>query len=149
MTGATVRKLRVRCFGAVPNASRAREERGDVGAPEAVDRLLGVADDEEAPGLDGDLVPRPRRGIGVGRREERGEIALDGVGVLELVEQEVRVALAQVAAHLPAVLGIAQHLACEHEEVVELEPTRALALAGLVERELRDRPRRAGARSAR
>ena len=35
------------------------EERGDVGAPEPVDRLLGVADDEETPGLDGDLVPRP------------------------------------------------------------------------------------------
>ena len=70
-----VRKLRVRCRGAAPNAERARQERGDVGAAEPVDRLLGVADDEQAARVDRRSRPtagharrgRPMRGARRGR----------------------------------------------------------------------------------
>ena len=61
------------------------------------------------------------RGVGLARREQHGEVALDRVGVLELVEQQAGVAGAQPLAHLPAVLGVAQHRAGQHEQVVELE----------------------------
>ena len=87
------------------------EERSDVGAPEAVDRLLGVADDEEPPGIGGDLVPRSVARVGIAGREQRGEVALDRVGVLELVEEQARVALAEAAADVDAVLGVAEQRA--------------------------------------
>ena len=142
ITGRAVRKLRVRWRGAAPNAERAREERGDVGAAEAVDRLLRVADDEQAPGIDRRARPTAGRAASrIARREQRGEVALDRVGVLELVEQQARVARAEAAPDVPAVLGVAQHRAREHEEVVELELARcAPALVGLAQRELRDLP---------
>ena len=66
---------------------------GDVGPPEPVDRLFRVADDEEPPS------ERPQPGpvatlggilIGVMRigGEPHGDLELDRVGVLELVEQD-------------------------------------------------------------
>ena len=123
---------------------RARaQERGDVGAAEPVDRLLGVADDEQAPRIDLDLVPAPVARVRVARREQRGEVALDGIGVLELVEQQVRVAGAEPAPNVPAVTRIAEQRAREHEQVVELELAAPAALVGFAERELRDLPRQA------
>ena len=119
------------------------EERGDVGAAEAVDRLLRVADHEQPAGVDRELVPPVGAGVGLARREQRGEVALDRVGVLELVEQQAGVPGAQPPAHVPPVVGVAQHRAGEHEEVVELELARAAAGRGLAQGELRQLPRQA------
>ena len=74
------------------------EVRGDVGPPEAVDRLLRVADDEQPAGQ------RPQRRrcraagwpSGVGGQAD-GDLELDRVGVLELVEQQPLVALVEAA----------------------------------------------------
>ncbi len=101
----------MRWRGAAPNAERARQERGDVGAAEAVDRLLGVADHEQTPRIDLDLVPAAVARVRVARREQRGEVALDGIRVLELVEQQMRVAGAEPAPNVPTVTRIAEHCA--------------------------------------
>ncbi len=123
---------------------RARaQERGDVGAAEPVDGLLRIADHEQAAGIGDELVPLLLARVRVARREQGREVALDRVGVLELVEEEVGVALAQAPADLPSVLGVAQHRAREHEEVVELEPATPATLVGFAQRELRDLPRQA------
>ena len=114
-----------------PNADRGPEERGDVGAAEAVDRLLRVTDQEEPAGIDRELVPALASERRARPSEERSEVALDRVGVLELVEQQARVAGAQAAAHLPSVVGVAQHRTGQHEQVVELELSGAAALARL------------------
>ncbi len=69
----------------------------------------------------GDVVPG-----GVGRRlvvagDAHGQVDLDRIGVLELVDQQVAVALPQGPPHGRAVLGVAQHVAGEDQQVVELE----------------------------
>ena len=74
ITWRAVRKLRVRWRGAAPNAERGAQERGDVGAPEAVDRLLGVADDEQAAGID----RRSRSTAGRARRDRPTRAARRG-----------------------------------------------------------------------
>ena len=58
--------------------SRLRVDR-HVGSPEAVDRLLGVADKKQAPRFRGSAVP-------VGREGQR-DLNLERVGVLELVDE--------------------------------------------------------------
>ncbi len=71
----------------------------DVGAAEAVDALLGVADDEELAGLRGGRRASPwpwARLLVLG--QEEGDLGLQGVGVLELVDQDVVEALLEVAA---------------------------------------------------
>ena len=80
------------------------EDVADVGGAPGVDRLVGVADDAD---------------VGVGRRRQQaGEHVLGDVGVLELVDQDVLVALAVALAHLRVV---AQQLDRLHEDVVEVE----------------------------
>src|SRR5581483_10188746 len=59
----------------------------DVGAAEPVDRLLRVADDRHAPRPQTDLPPVP--GGGAVLAEEEDDLALEGVGVLELVHEDV------------------------------------------------------------
>ena len=90
----------------------------DVRPPEAVDRLLGVADDEQPAGDR----PQPRdvvARLAVGRRgQAHGDLELDRIGVLELVEEHPLVAIVQVAAGRR--VG-RQQAPGEHEEVVELE----------------------------
>ena len=72
----------------------------EVGAPEPVDRLLRIADDEERAGCD-----RARRvhclgaRVGVARGEQHRELDLERVGVLELVEEHGRVPLRDRGAH--------------------------------------------------
>ena len=66
---------------------------------------------------------------------------MDGIGVLELVEQKVCVARAESAPNVPAVARVSQHRAREHEQVVEFELTAAAAGVGLAQRELSDLPR--------
>ena len=97
------------------------EEEPHVGPAEAVDGLLGVADEEEPAPLDVQLlprhrpVPRARRSAG----DADGQLGLDGVGVLELVDQQ---ALVLAAEQFPGRRDVAHHLAGQHEEVVELQP---------------------------
>ena len=58
----TVRKFWTSGTGAAGREAVARgEEHGDVGAAEPVDRLLGVADEEQSPGFDGYVGPSPDR----------------------------------------------------------------------------------------
>ena len=127
MIGSTVRKLALSSTTPPPSAPKRRgrpQERGDVGPAEAVDRLLGVAHDEEVPGSHVHLVPRvaPRcRVARVGGGDAHGQLNLNGVGVLELVEQQPVVALVQGGAHGRAVLGVTQQRSGQDEQVVELE----------------------------
>ena len=86
-----------------------------VGAAEAVDRLLGVADHEQAAGLGRErapVAPGARRGAQPG-----DELGLDGVGVLELVHQDPTGAAVKVVAH---VVVVAQQVARPQEQVVEV-----------------------------
>ena len=73
----------------------------DVGAAEAIDGLLGVTDQKERPGADLKvgpvLVAPPRRAVATQTPEDFG---LQRVGVLELIDQHVRKARRQRAAHV-------------------------------------------------
>ena len=119
----------------VPLEHRARLSEGrDVRPPEAVYRLLGVADQEELPGLERDV--RPGRGGAGGvfsGGEQEDHLGLDRVRVLELVHQQELVAPPQVAAHL-GVLG--DHSPCLDEQVLEIE----LALGDAAPRRLFHEP---------
>ena len=105
-------------------------QRGDVGPPEAVDRLLGVAHDEQLPGDNGStlLQSAPWSSSGVAGEQE-GNLRLDGVGVLELVDEDVREAALEVAA---AAGVVAEEIAGPDEQVVELGPPLAAAALGVV-----------------
>ena len=119
-----------------------RQEQGDVGAAEPVDGLLRVADDEQVAGGDRDLVPRQRAGVvgpGVGGGDAHGDLDLDRIGVLELVEQEALVAAVQALADGGV---LADELAGEHEQVVERELAGLAPGVGGVEREARAGRRR-------
>ncbi len=105
------------------------KEQFDVGASEPVDRLFRVADEEQAAVANRELGPRRRRVALHRRRDQDRELDLNGVGVLELVEEDVGVALVQAIARVAA---RAQQISREHEEVVELEPAvRASGLGGV------------------
>ena len=86
----------------------------DVGAPEGVDGLLGVADEDEG---------------GVAAAEAEAEdVPLDRVGVLELVDQHHPVAAPQPGLHPGAVDGILERLLeADQEIVVGEDPGVALA----------------------
>ncbi len=82
-------------------SGRAQESR-DVGPPEPVDGLLGVAHHEQVPGGELDLVPwcRPRRfALGVSGGDPHRQLDLDRVGVLELVQEQALVPVVQAPAH--------------------------------------------------
>ena len=87
-----------------------------VGAPKAVDRLFGIAHDEE--------LPRNGTGLEVAvagriiRRDEQQDLGLKRIGILELVHEQVRKSLLQVATHGRLVAHHVAH-ADEHVEVVE------------------------------
>ena len=100
---------------------------GDVGAAKTVDRLLGIADDEQAAGDRPE--PSPGRSavvgcglvgiVGVGS-EAYGDLELDRIGVLELVEEHPLVSLVQEPTE---VRPVGQQAPGENEQVVELEQT--------------------------
>jgi len=99
---------------------------GDVGATEAVDRLLGVPHHGQAAGA------RPQRppvlpGLVVAREQQR-ELGLHGIGVLELVDQDRPEPAAEILARRPAVR---QQIASPEQQIVEVRPTLSLAL-GLI-----------------
>src|SRR5205823_3670601 len=86
----------------------------------------GITDEEEAAGTDRGRVPLGKVVALDGGGDEDGQLDLDGVGVLELVEEEMGVALVQGAAGRRA--GPEQP-AGQDQQVVELEP--AFEAAGL------------------
>jgi hypothetical protein len=59
----------------------------DIGAAEAIDRLLRIADDEELAGDRPCLLPAIRGGI-IGSKQEQ-DLNLQRIGVLGLVEKEM------------------------------------------------------------
>ena len=87
---------------AVPEVAREVEDAADLGAPEGVDRLVGVADDDEVAAVTGDRPEQPH---------------LARVGVLVLVDEDVAEAGAQVGPHR-GLLG-QQHRAVDQLRVVD------------------------------
>ncbi len=69
---------------------------GDVGSPEPVDGLLGVAHQEELAGQKLDVAPALGDRLALGKQE--GDLGLQRVGVLELVDQQIAVAALKVTA---------------------------------------------------
>ena len=88
----------------------------EVGAAEAVDRLFRIADEEEGSGPDGARVPGRARVTLAGQAPHY--VGLYGVGVLELVNEEVRVASRECAAYR---LVVAEQFTGAVEELVEVE----------------------------
>ena len=129
---------------------------GDIGAPEAIDALLRITDHEERAGARNHGAPVCRPGGAVGRRlrmarllpvvgrprsgilrprlglgcEQEEQLRLDGVGVLELVDEDVAVPLSQIPAHLRV---FAKQPRRQHQEVVEAEQPDAQTLFGELE----------------
>ena len=100
-----------------PLSSRARHVAvdRDVGAAEAVDRLLRIADDEEAAGDGRDRAPVGCGGIVGG--EQQQDLGLQRVGVLELVDEDVREALLEAAPHGSSLRDEVARLEQQVEEV--------------------------------
>ena len=88
----------------------------DVRPPEGVDRLLGIAHDEQLPGPEAHLVPRPGAGAVFG--QEKDDLGLERVRILELVHQDRIEAALEVGADLAVV---AEEVARLEQEVVEIE----------------------------
>ena len=88
----------------------------DVGPPEPVDRLLGVADDEQLPRRRPDPAPVPFRRIAGGEQQE--DLRLQRIGVLELVDEDAGEPALEVGADRVAV---AHEVARLDEEVDEVE----------------------------
>ena len=127
MTAVVERKLAVSVDLVGADLVGRAEVLGDVGPPEPVDRLLRVADDEQPTGHRHELAPVVVLARIVGARgEPHGDLELDRVGVLELVEQDPRVALVEQPADVAA---LREQPAGEDEQVVELEPARLRPLA--------------------
>ncbi|MEZ5262744.1 MAG: hypothetical protein R2755_13455 [Acidimicrobiales bacterium] len=106
------------------------EEQRDVGPAEPVDRLLGVTHEEQPARFD--LQRRPARRAGIGHRggHQHGQLDLQRIGVLELVEEEVAIAAVQ---RLPGGGAVTQHGAGQHQQVVELQQPGGPAGIGAVE----------------
>ncbi len=65
------------------------------------------------------MAPVVGQGVGVG--DECSQLDLDRVGVLELVEQEVAVAVMEGGTHARAGSLVGERATCQHEQVVEAE----------------------------
>ncbi len=88
----------------------------DVGAAEAIDRLLGIADDEETAGLRLRLPP-----VGLARivgGEQQQDLGLQRIGVLELVDEDALEAALEALAHAPVV---AHQVACDEQQIEKIE----------------------------
>src|SRR6478736_2147711 len=102
-----------------------------VRAPEPVDRLLRIADQEKLAGDRTHCAPVRLAGVVCG--EKRKDLGLEGISVLEFVDEKVREALLQLAAHAGMIANEIAHL---DEEVEEIEPPR-LGLQEFVVRDWR------------
>ena len=120
----------------------------DVGAPEAIDRLLGVSDQEELAGPGRHLAPVTL--IGIARRQQQQDLGLQRIGVLELVDEDARVALLRVAADAVMVVDQVPRLQQQIDEVeaprLDLQPV--VALDGIAQLHLQVR-RQVGVRHLR
>ena len=112
-----------------------RREDLEVSASEAIDRLLGVADEEQAAAFDRDV--RPDTGIvdAMGPCQQVGDLGLDRVGVLELVDEQGRPLVVQALPHLGV---FSQHVTGQHQQVVVGQCTRVAATLGLIEQPVLD-----------
>ena len=129
-TGAVVRKLACRTTWP-PIRCCAVQVGGDVGAAEPVDGLLRVSDHEQAALRHGHVGPAGRAAARAGGDAD-GQLDLDRVGVLELIQQQPPVALLQGGADGCAVRGMGEQVTGEHQQVVEFQlPLRASCLRGL------------------
>ena len=125
--GSAERKLRVSDFRTTLRTVRFGEH-GDVGSAESVDGLLRVAHEEQPSRFVQQVGPR----TGVLRRggNQLGQVDLDGIGVLELVDQQLRIALGQHFSGLGAVFGVPQQVSGQHQQVVELQHTLSAPISG-------------------
>ena len=107
----------------------------DVGAAKAVDRLLGVAHYKELAGLKPGEPPVGREGLALAQKE--GDLGLQGVGILELVDQQVAETALQ---RTPRRAVVAQQVAQAAQEVGEVEATEGeLRVAGPARERIGDR----------
>ena len=109
----------------------------DVRAAEAVDRLLGIPHDEQLAGRGAHFAPVVRtigrvHGVGHVFREEHGDLRLNWVSVLNLVDEDVRVALSEVVAYFEVVT---EEIARPDEQIVKIRYTVGLPFRGVFEHE--------------
>ncbi len=92
----------------------------NVGAAKSVNRLLGIADDEQLarPGLN----LHPVRLGGIRGREQEQNFGLQRIGVLELIDENVRESILQFRAYRRIV---ANQVARDQQQIEEVEPARA------------------------
>ena len=106
-----------------------------VGATEPVDRLLGIAHHEQLARLRTHLIPARGTNARVTRRrncfgQQHGDFRLDRVGVLGLVDQQVRVPPAEVIADGQVV---PQQFACPHQQILKLRTTLGAPFLGVIQ----------------
>jgi len=90
----------------------------DIGAPEAVDRLLRIADDEEAARHRRDLAPVVL--LRIRGREQQEDLGLERIGILEFVDEDVRESRLETAADA----GVAgDQVAGFQQQIEEVERT--------------------------
>ena len=118
---------------------------GHVGPAEAIDGLLGVSDDEHLTRLGGYILPgsgsRIRRSASAVLRvmlfgDEHGNLGLNGVGVLGLVDQQVGEAAAKM---VPDADVVAEQVPGPDQQVVKTGLALALAFLGKAQGELLQR----------
>ena len=100
--GRTDRKLRVSFTCPTPrptSASQTSPIQRKIGAPELVNRLLGIAHQEQLAGRR--RHSQPGSFLRIAGRQQNQNLRLQGIGVLKLVDEDVRVAALQILAHLP------------------------------------------------
>ena len=117
----------------------------DVGAAKPVDRLLGVAHHEQPPVRYTERRRGPAGDVVVIGDNQRRNLDLQRIGVLELVDEHDLVAIVQRA---PDGAVTAQDIACEDEEVVELEPAFGPAFRNRRAHEVERRAKQAAYRRA-
>ena len=88
----------------------------DIGAAELIDRLLGIADHEQLAGFRRDLAPvRLRRIV---RGEQQQDLRLQRIGILKFVDEDMREAVLQIAAHF----GLFAHqIAREQQQIDKIQ----------------------------
>ena len=97
-----------------------------IGPAKAIDRLLRISDQKELSRTRARHLPIGDRQI-VGREQEE-DFHLQGIGVLELIDKEVREPLLQLRPHL---LAVAQEIASADQKIGKVE-TPCLLFCGLV-----------------
>ena len=98
--------------------------------------MLRVAHDEQPTGLERELEPRPALDVGRIGRDEHCDLDLERIGVLELVEQQHRVAIVELRPHRCIA---AQEIAREREQIMKLDAAFRPTLASTLARELGQR----------